>query len=235
MNYKLLNVSDPVIRALIHVNAPLPLRLSVEIAAIAGLTSVCLVCLLSMPRLLLTMSNDGLVPAWLGEIHPRFRTPWYATIANGVSTALLAGMLPLDILGELVSFGTLVAFSVVCFSVIQLRIMHPEYKRPFTVPFSPYLPICGIITCILQIASLPLLTYLNYSIFIALGASVYVMYGRFHSRVVSKGTNLAEGGPPVELLPLQSCSSSVHVLRNVYQEEDPRDDVALQQELPCMT
>ncbi len=104
-------------------------------AALAGITSVLLVMMLSQPRVLLAMARDGLVPpGFFGAIHERFRTPWKSTILTGVFVALMAAFLPLRILAELVNIGTLLAFVIVCAAVLIMRRTHPEAERPFRVP-----------------------------------------------------------------------------------------------------
>ena len=183
VNYTLLNVDDPVIAALVHVNAPSLLRYLVDIGAIAGLTSVCLVSIMSMPRLLFALAHDGLIPHKFAEVHPTYRTPFFATLVCGAVCAVVAGLLPLDMLGEIVSFGTLVAFSAVCVCVYVLRKRHPDYPRPFKVPFMPYFPFIGLFCCCLQLFSLPPQTFINYTVVMTGGALFYFFYSRHHSRL----------------------------------------------------
>lgn len=179
--YALLNVDAPVIEALVHVNASPFFRIIVEIGAIAGLTSVCLVSLMAMPRLLLTVAQDGLLPPVMANVHPTTKTPVVATIVAGVLCAMIAGLLPLTMLGELVSFGTLVAFSSVCLSAWRLRITHPHQKREFRAPLFPWVPIGGIFACGVQLVALPLATWRNYAICSIVAGIFYFTYSRRHS------------------------------------------------------
>ena len=191
VDYSLLNVDDPVIAALVHVEAPALFRYLVDIGAIAGLTSVCLVSIMSMPRLLFAIAHDGLIPHKFAEVHPTYRTPFFATLVCGGVCAVVAGLLPLDMLGEIVSFGTLVAFCTVCISVLVLRKRHPDYPRPFKVPFMPYFPLIGLVCCCLQLFSLPPQTFINYAFVIGVGLAAYFFYGRHHSRLGKEGSTVS--------------------------------------------
>ena len=180
-HYTTLNVDDPVPFALSAVGAPPIVRYCVDIGAISGLTSVCLISLMCMPRLMYTLSNDGLLPAFLASVHPKYKTPFVSTVICGVLSALIGGLLPLDVLGELVSAGTLMAFMFVCYSVISFRRRHPEYPRPFKVPLVPYFPALGIALCAVQITSLPPRTLIYYAL-LQLGLfGIYVLYGKERS------------------------------------------------------
>lgn len=181
MDYKQLNVADPVLQALAHVHAPGVIRWCVDLGAVAGLTSVCIMSFLTMPRLLMTIANDGLLPPSLGRVHRRWRTPVRATVFSGVVGSCIAGFFPLEILGEIISFGTLVAFSCVCVSVIRLRQMYPEYPRPFRTPLYPYVPALGILFNTFQLMMLPLTTWRNYFIVLSLSLVWYLFYSRQHS------------------------------------------------------
>lgn len=182
-NYTLMNVDDPVIFALAQSGAGPFFRIIVEIGTVAGLTSVCLVSLLSMPRLIYAIAMDGLLPPSLHVIHERFRTPFNASVYCGALTCLLCGLLPLDVLGEIVSFGTLVAFICVCLGVIVLRRTEPEHPRPFRVAYVPLVPALGVVSCVVQLFSLPPQTWLNYSVLLSVGGLVYAFYGRHHSKL----------------------------------------------------
>ena len=192
--YTELSVDDPVPFALRRVGAPSFLRYCVDVGGIAGLTSVCLVSQLCMPRLVCTLSSDGLLPAFLASVHPKYKTPFVATILCGILSGGMGGLLPLDVLGELVSAGTLMAFMFVCYSVISFRRRHPEYPRPFKVPLVPYFPALGIALCAVQITSLPPRTLIYYAL-LQLGLfGVYVVYGRRRS-VAGEGQG-TEGALP---------------------------------------
>ncbi|HEY8993575.1 MAG TPA: amino acid permease [Lacunisphaera sp.] len=181
VNYTNLNVDAPFIFALQQVNAPAILRFSIEIATLAGLTSVCLVSLLGQPRIFFSMAKDGLLPASFSRLHPKFKTPYVSTILTGVVCAIVAGLLPLDLLGELISIGTLMAFALVCLGVWVLRVRRPDLPRPFRVPALPLVSILGFATCVLQMYMLPGDTWLRLAIWMALGFAVYFGYSRRHS------------------------------------------------------
>ena len=178
VSYTTLNVSDPVA---VGVNAMgdsmFWLRPIIKIAAIAGLSSVILVMLMGQPRIFYSMSKDGLLPPVFSKVHKRFKTPYVSTIVTGFFAMIIAGVLPIDILGELVSIGTLLAFAIVCISIVILRKKRPELNRPFRTPFVPVIPILGALICIAQMASLPLSTWLRLIIWMALGFIIYFTYG----------------------------------------------------------
>jgi APA family basic amino acid/polyamine antiporter len=129
------------------------------------------------------MSRDGLLPRWAGAIHPRFRTPWISTILVGLFVAVFAGLIPIGVLGELVSIGTLLAFVIVSAGVWVLRRKRPDLPRPFRTPWVPLVPILGILVSGLLMLSLPLDTWLRLVVWLVIGLIVYFSYGRHHSRV----------------------------------------------------
>jgi APA family basic amino acid/polyamine antiporter len=184
VSYTTLNVPDPVAVGVDAMGKGMFwLRPIVKIAAIAGLSSVILVMLLGQPRIFFTMSKDGLLPPVFSKVHPRFKTPYISTIVTGVVAMIIAGILPISILGELVSIGTLLAFIIVCISVLVLRKSRPEVHRPFRTPWVPLVPILGAAFCFLQMAALPLDTWLRLIIWMALGFFIYFLYGIRHSKV----------------------------------------------------
>ncbi|MCZ7612317.1 MAG: amino acid permease [Ignavibacteriaceae bacterium] len=156
----------------------------VSLGAIAGITSVLLVMMLSQPRIFLAMARDGLLPENIfGAVHEKFRTLWKSTILTGIFVALLGGFLPLRILAELVNIGTLFAFVVVCAAVLIMRKTHPEAERPFKAPLFPFVPIMGIITCLILMFSLPEENWLRLFVWLAIGFAIYFLYSVKHSKL----------------------------------------------------
>jgi APA family basic amino acid/polyamine antiporter len=154
----------------------------IEVGAICGLTSVLLVLLLGQPRIFYSMAHDGLLPKAFGRLHHRFGTPWVTTLVTGVICAIVGGLLPIDVLAELTSVGTLFAFVLVSIGVMILRIQQPHAHRPFRVPFGPYIiPPLGALTSLLLIVTARPSTLLRLFIWMAVGIVIYVAYGRTHS------------------------------------------------------
>ena len=189
-NYTELNVANPVYVTIAKAGPALSwLKALVGIGTIAGLASVVLVMLLGQPRIFLAMSRDGLLPPIFGKVHPKYQTPYLATIITGVVAGLVAGAFPIDILGELVSIGTLLAFVIVSAGVLVLRYRSPNLHRPFRTPFVPVVPVLAILICGYMMSGLPGDTWLRLIIWLAIGMTIYFTYGRHHSRVAR-----AEGG-----------------------------------------
>ena len=179
--YNKINIDAPVSDAFRQVGLPWA-QFLISLGAIAGITSVLLVMMLSQPRVILAMARDGLVPRnFFAAIHERFRTPWKSTIITGIFVATLAAFLPLRVLAELVNIGTLFAFVVVCAAVLIMRRTNPNAPRPFRVPFVPLTPILGILTCTLLMFSLPAENWWRLIIWLAIGFFIYFGYGRHHS------------------------------------------------------
>jgi APA family basic amino acid/polyamine antiporter len=153
----------------------------VEIGALAGLTSVVTINLMAQPRVFYAMATDGLLPAWFRRLHPRWQTPHVSTLVTAVGVAVAAGLTPVDVLGHLVSIGTLFAFVVVSIGVLVLRRTSPDLPRPFRVPLVPYLPIAAVVVCVALMASLPWATWERLFVWMALGMLVYAGYGYRHS------------------------------------------------------
>ena len=180
--YSALNVADPVAVGIDATGVRWG-SILVKLGAIAGLGSVMLVMLLGQSRVFFSMSRDGLLPEWAGAVHPKFRTPWISSITVGIFVAIFASLVPIGILGELVSIGTLLAFVIVCAGVWILRVRRPELKRPFKTPLVPLVPILGIVISFALMASLPGDTWLRLIVWLAIGMAIYFGYGRHHSKV----------------------------------------------------
>lgn len=184
VKYDRLNVPDPIAVAVDAVGPALAwLRPFIKFGAIAGLSSVVLGLLMAQPRVFYTMAHDGLLPPVFATMHPKYGTPSVTTLISGSLAALVAGLFPIGILGELVSIGTLLAFVIVCAGVLVLRYTDPDVKRPFRTP-APHL-VCslGAISAILQMVALPFDTWLRLFIWMFLGIVVYFTYSRKHSVV----------------------------------------------------
>ncbi|MCX6974249.1 MAG: amino acid permease [Verrucomicrobia bacterium] len=185
VDYRELRVDAPVVYALEKAagDGLKWLRMAVELAVLAGLSSVILVLLMGQPRIFFSMAKDGLLPPVFAKVHPKFRTPYITTIMTGLLCSAMAGFLPLNLLGELVSIGTLLAFTVVCIGVVVLRKTRPDMPRPFRTPLVPLIPILGALICVAQTVLLPSDTWLRLIIWMALGVVVYFLYGRKHSHL----------------------------------------------------
>ena len=158
----------------------------VSAGAVAGITSVLLVMLMSQPRIFFAMSRDRLLPPGVSKVHPRFGTPYITTIITCVIVALVAGVTQIQTVGEMTSIGTLFAFVVVCSAVLVLRVKRPDAERSFKVPFGPVLPILGILSCAYLMLSLPILTWVRFLVWLNIGMVIYWVYGRTHSPLVDQ-------------------------------------------------
>ncbi|SCE76602.1 basic amino acid/polyamine antiporter, APA family [Micromonospora viridifaciens] len=175
----------------------------VSIAAIAGLTSVILVELVAMGRIGFAIARDGLIPPSIARVHPRWGTPYRISAIVTVGVALLAGFLPLAALADLVSIGALGAFLLVSVAVPTLRRRRPELERPFTVPFSPVLPIVSALACFYLMLNLSVETWLRFLAWMLLGAAIYFGYGHRRNRLARReagGAGVVPGRRPVEQL-----------------------------------
>ena len=184
VDYHLLGVPNPVSVALSAAGPSVAWAKVLLDAVIAvSLISALLVTLTGQVRIFYAMSRDGLLPPMFRKIHPRWRTPYLGTIVTGVAAALIAGFFPLKLLGELISIGTLLAFMVVCLGVIVLRRQLPALNRPFRVPGYPWVPILGVVSCLVLMLTLPRNTWIRLVLWIVIGVVVYWSYGRRHSRL----------------------------------------------------
>ena len=180
--YSQLNVPDPVVVG-IRVTGQQWATFLVELGAIAGLATVMLVMLLGQSRVFYSMSRDGLLWPWASKIHPRFRTPYISSIVVGLFVAILAMLVPLSVLDEMTSVGTLLAFVLVSAGVLVMRRSHPHLNRPFRTPWVPVVPILAILFSTLLIIGLSPMTQLRLVVWLVIGLAIYFSYGRKHSKV----------------------------------------------------
>jgi APA family basic amino acid/polyamine antiporter len=151
------------------------LSLLVKLGTFLGLSSTMVVTLLGQTRVFYAMAQDGMLPAWTARIHPRFRTPHLATLVTGGACAIVAGLTPIGVLGQLVSIGTLFAFALVSVGVLVLRRKLPDAPRPFRVPLAPWIPLAAALVSVALMAGLPLATWERLGIWMALGVGIYAM------------------------------------------------------------
>jgi len=195
--YSRLNVPDPLA---VGIDATGLTWLSpvIKISALFGLFSTMLVTLLGQTRIFYSMSRDGLLPAAFGRVHRRWRTPHVSTALTGVAVSIAAGLLPISVLSQLVSIGTLLAFVLVSIGVIILRRTRPELERPFRTPGMPWVPAVGVLVCVAQMAALPAATWVRLFVWLAMGLVVYLGYGRRRSRAADAADAAEVAAQPPE-------------------------------------
>lgn len=187
VNYKELNVAAPIALAIDRAGEGLSwLSPFIKLGAIAGLSSVILVMMLGQSRIYYAISKDGLLPKVFSKVHSKHGVPHNATIFASILTGIFAGLFPLHVLSELVSIGTLMAFTIVCISIIVLRKTQPDLKRPFKTPFVPFVPLLGAAICIIQMVSLPWSTWARLIGWTIVGFIIYFTYGIKHSKLNNK-------------------------------------------------
>lgn len=200
--YRSLGVADPLAVAVDAIGKPW-LLLFVKLGAVIGLTSILLSTTYGQSRIFYAMSRDGLLPRLFSDLHPRFRTPWLGTVVIAGCMATAAALLPITLLGDLISLGTATAFAIVCFSVNWLRNRRPDLPRPFRVPLGGVtvagywvgiVPALGVVMCLVMIGPLALdivekalngnlIPALLLTGFAGCGAALYMGYGIRHSRL----------------------------------------------------
>ena len=225
--YRVLGVPDPLAVAVDAIGKPW-LLLFVKVGAVVGLTSILLSTAYAQTRIFYAMARDGLLPAFFARLHPRYATPWLGTLAVALGMALAAGLLPIALLGDLISLGVAASFATVCVAVIWLRNAEPDLHRPFRVPLGGvkvgglwvgFVPVLGIIMCCVMVTPLaldlgakagegnwwPLLLLLGYA---GAGAVLYITYGRRHSRL-GRG-DPPRSVPPADLDPTDLMGPAIH-------------------------
>lgn len=190
VKYTELNVPAPIAVAIDATGKGLAwLSPFIKIGAIAGLSSVVMVLLLGQSRVFYSMAHDGLLWKSFAKTHPRYKTPYLTSIVTGLFAALFAGFLPIGLLGELVSIGTLLAFVIVCLGLIVLRKKEPDAPRAFRTPWVPFVPVLGALICLAQMVALPKDTWIRLIGWMLIGFVIYFSYGRKHSRIRMENHN----------------------------------------------
>ncbi|NDD66707.1 amino acid permease, partial [bacterium] len=179
VHYSQLNVPDPIAIAVDAFGPQMGwLKVGIKCGALAGLSSVILVMLMGQTRVFYAMAHDGFLPAWFKSIHPRFHSPSTATLVTTLVGMGIAGFFPIQLLSEMVSIGTLLAFGIVCVGIVVLRRQRPDLPRPFKTPWVPLVPLLGAFAAFAQMLALHPDTWLRLVAWLAMGGVVYWFYGR---------------------------------------------------------
>jgi basic amino acid/polyamine antiporter, APA family len=190
VSYKELDVAAPVAVALDKYAGLRWLGIPVKLGAVCGMTSVMLVMTIAQARIFFAMARDGLLPPWFGRVHPRFRTPSTGTVITAVAAAIIGGLFPVKVLGEMVAIGTLAAFVTVCIGVLVLRRTRPDLPRPFRTPWPRFVCLAGALVCGAMMVSLGPATWARLVVWTGIGVLIYAFYGYQHScvRKAANGT-----------------------------------------------
>ena len=181
--YTVLGTDEPVVTAVAAHPSLGWLRVVVEIGALVGLSSVVLVMIIGQPRIFMIMGRDGLLPPLFTKIHPTYRTPHINTVITGIGIALLAALFPLDVLGELTSMGTLIAFAAVCAGVLVLRRTQPDLPRPFRIRGAWLVCSLGVLSCMALLSAMTFHNWMLMGVWTVVGFAIYFGYGFRHSRL----------------------------------------------------
>jgi APA family basic amino acid/polyamine antiporter len=185
---ELKGAADPLAAALHYVQQDWAAGL-LAVGAVIAMTAVLLVFQLGQPRILMSMSRDGLLGPWFQKIHPRYRTPHVTTILTGVFVAFFAAIANIDEIVQLTNIGTLFAFVLVCIGIMILRVREPNRPRKFRVPFVPVVPLLGIAMCVALMCGLPRLTWIRFVLWLVTGLIIYFLYGIRKSRLATAEGN----------------------------------------------
>ncbi len=166
----------------------------ISAGALAGVTSVLLVFSIGQPRIFMAMARDGLLPRYFARIHPLFRTPYVTTIWTGLIVGGTSMVIDIGSAADLTNIGTLFAFILVCAGVMVMRRTSPDRKRPFRTPWVPLVPLCGIVSCLLLMLSLPVLTWIRFFVWLVIGLTIYFLYGFSHSELAREENQRPVGG-----------------------------------------
>ncbi|WHZ11651.1 MAG: putative amino acid permease, GabP family [Burkholderiaceae bacterium] len=178
--YTKLDVPDPIAEGVDAIGVTW-FSILIKLGALTGLTTVILVLLYGQSRIFFAMARDGLLPGVFARVHPKLRTPYLSQLMIGAVVAIVAAFTPINVLGEMVSIGTLFAFVLVCGAVLYLRRSDPQTARPFRAPGVPVIPLLGVLFCLLLMAGLPLVTWARLVVWLVIGLAIYFGYGRHHS------------------------------------------------------
>lgn len=172
----------------------------IKVGAVLGLSSTMVVMVMGQPRVFYSMSKDGLLPTWAAKVHPKYQTPHITTAITGTIVAILAGLVPISLLGELVSIGTLFAFVIVGTGIIILRSSNPNMNRPFKVPLSPFIPIATVLSAAYLMNSLPLDTWIRLIDWMSIGLVIYFAYSYTNSKLSKSNSESPAYNPPIAAL-----------------------------------
>ena len=183
VNYKVFHGDASPVATVIALFPSRALQVAIVIGIIGGYTSVILVMLLGQSRVFYSMSRDGLLPSVFSNLHPKWQTPYRCNIIFMVFVSLFSGFLPISVVGDMTSIGTLLAFVIVCIGIIVMRKTNPGAPRPYKTPFVPIVPILGVVVCLSMMILLDIATWIRLVVWLAIGLAIYFGYSRSHSHL----------------------------------------------------